>query len=37
MASEVAEFTKNSIMVQAATAMMAQANQTPKTVLSLLG
>jgi flagellin len=37
MAAEVAEFTRNSIMVQSATAMMAQANQTPKTVLSLLG
>jgi flagellin len=37
MASEIAEFTKNSIMVQSATAMLAQANQVPKTVLSLLG
>jgi flagellin len=37
MAQEIAEFTRNSIMTQAATAMLAQANQTPKTVLSLLG
>jgi flagellin len=37
MAAEVAEFTRNSIMVQSATAMLAQANQMPKTVLSLLG
>jgi flagellin len=37
MASEVANFTRNSIMMQSATAMLAQANQTPKTVLSLLG
>jgi flagellin len=37
MAAEVAEFTRNSIMVQSATAMMAQANQVPKTILSLLG
>ena len=37
MASEIAEFTRNSIMVQASTAMLAQANQIPQTVLSLLG
>ena len=37
MAKEVADFTRNSIMVQSSTAMLAQANQTPKTVLALLG
>ena len=37
MATEIAEFTRNSIMVQSATAMLAQANQVPQTVLSLLG
>ena len=37
MAQEVADFTRNSIMMQSSTAMLAQANQTPKTVLSLLG
>ena len=37
MAREVTEFTRNSIMVQSATAMLAQANQIPQTVLSLLG
>ena len=37
MAAEVAEFTRNSIMLQSSTAMLAQANQVPKTVLSLLG
>jgi len=37
MAQEIADFTRNSIMTQASTAMLAQANQTPKTVLSLLG
>jgi flagellin len=37
MAAEIAEFTRNSIMTQSATAMLAQANQMPKTVLSLLG
>jgi flagellin len=37
MAKEVTEFTRNSIMMQSASAMLAQANQTPKTVLSLLG
>lgn len=36
MASEMSEFTKNNILTQAATAMLAQANQTPQTVLSLL-
>jgi flagellin len=37
MAKEITEFTRNSIMLQSATAMLAQANQTPQTVLSLLG
>jgi flagellin len=37
MAKEITEFTRNSIMTQSATAMLAQANQTPQTVLSLLG
>jgi flagellin len=37
MAAEISDFTRNSIMVQSATAMLAQANQVPKTVLSLLG
>jgi flagellin len=37
MAAEIAEFTRNSIMVQSSTAMLAQANQVPQTVLSLLG
>jgi len=36
MASEMSEFTKYQIMTQAATAMLAQANQTPNNVLSLL-
>lgn len=37
MAKEMADFTKNQILVQSGTAMLAQANQTPQTVLSLLG
>ncbi|MDH4224899.1 MAG: flagellin [Deltaproteobacteria bacterium] len=36
MAKEVADYTRNSIMVQSSTAMLAQANQTPRTVLRLL-
>jgi flagellin len=36
MASEVAEFQKNNILVQAGTAMLAQANQNSQSVLSLL-
>ena len=36
MAREMMEFTKNSILQQAATAMLAQANQTPQIVLQLL-
>jgi len=37
MAEEMTKFTRNNIMVQSATAMLAQANATPRTVLSLLG
>lgn len=36
MASEMTNFTKNNILVQSATAMLAQANSLPQTVLSLL-
>jgi len=36
MASEMSEFTKHQIMTQSATAMLAQANQTPQNVLTLL-
>ncbi len=36
-ASESANFTKNSILLQASTAMLAQANQLPQNVLKLLG
>ena len=36
MAEEMSEFTKNNILVQAATSMLAQANQMPQSVLSLL-
>lgn len=36
MAKEIMEFTKNSIIAQAATAMLAQANQVPQQVLQLL-
>ncbi len=37
MAREMAQFVKNQILVQASTAMLAQANQKPQTVLQLLG
>lgn len=37
MAAEMMEFTKNSILQQAATAMLAQANVAPQSVLQLLG
>ena len=37
MAEYMVEFTKNSILVQSATAMLAQANLKPQTVLQLLG
>jgi flagellin len=36
MASEMVNFTKNNILQQAGTAMLAQANQSPQAVLSLL-
>ncbi|BCJ87869.1 flagellin N-terminal helical domain-containing protein [Effusibacillus dendaii] len=36
MAQEMVGFTKNQILTQAATAMLAQANQAPQTVLQLL-
>lgn len=36
MAKEMMEFTKNNILQQAATAMLAQANQVPQSVLQLL-
>ena len=36
MAEEMSEFTRNQIMTQSATAMLAQANQTPNNVLSLI-
>ncbi len=36
MAAEMTELTKNQILVQAGTAMLAQANQAPQQVLSLL-
>jgi flagellin len=37
MAKEMTKFTQNNILVQAATAMLAQANAAPQNVLSLLG
>lgn len=37
MAKEMSEYTKASILVQAATAMLAQAQQAPQSVLKLLG
>ena len=36
MAQEMVNFTKNQILSQAGTAMLAQANQAPQSVLSLL-
>lgn len=36
MADEMSEFTKNNILVQAATSMLAQANQMPQSILSLI-
>src|SRR5699024_615593 len=36
MAKEMMEFTKQTILQQASTAMLAQANQAPQTVLQLL-
>jgi flagellin len=37
MAAEMSAFTKNQILVQAGTAMLAQANQVPQVVLQLFG
>ena len=37
MAQEMTKFTRNQIMIEASTAMLAQANQTPKSILKLLG
>ena len=37
MASEMVKFTNNNVLTQAGTAMLAQANQSNQTVLSLLG
>jgi flagellin len=37
MAAEMVDFVKNQILVQAGTAMLAQANQQPQTVLQLIG
>ncbi len=37
MAKEMSEFTKNQILIQAGTAMLAQANAAPQSVLRLLG
>ena len=37
MASEMTQFTKNQILLQAGTAMLAQANMSPQQVLSLFG
>ena len=37
MAEEMVDFTKNSILVQSGTSMLAQANMRPKTILQLLG
>jgi flagellin len=37
MALEMTEFTKNQILVQAGTAMLAQANMAPQLVLALFG
>jgi flagellin len=36
MAAESAEYARVQVMLQAATAMLAQANQVPQTVLQLL-
>jgi flagellin len=37
MASEMVEYTKNQILVQAGTAMLAQANMKTQSVLQILG
>ncbi|MDR0867478.1 MAG: flagellin, partial [Planctomycetota bacterium] len=36
MATESTKFTKNQLMVQAGTSMLAQANQLPQSALSLI-
>ncbi|MBI5178802.1 MAG: flagellin, partial [Nitrospinae bacterium] len=36
-AGEISKFTRNQILVQASTAILAQANLVPQTVLQLLG
>ncbi len=36
MASEMVNFTKDQILMQAGTAMMSQANQAPTTILKML-
>jgi flagellin len=36
MASEMVNFTKDQILLQAGTAMLAQANSAPQTILKLL-
>jgi flagellin len=36
MAGEMTQYTKNNILLQAATSMLAQANQAPQNVLSLI-
>jgi flagellin len=37
MAQEIADYTRNAILVQSSTAMLAQANSSSKSVLSLIG
>jgi flagellin len=37
MAAEMVNYTKNAILIQSATAMLAQANLKPQSVLQLLG
>ncbi|HHU72469.1 MAG TPA: hypothetical protein GXZ21_10645 [Clostridiales bacterium] len=36
MAEEMANYTQKSVLAQAGTAMLAQANQRPQTILSLI-
>jgi flagellin len=37
MAKEIVSFTKDNILIQSATAMLAQANTKPQAMLQLLG
>jgi flagellin len=37
MSLEMVNFTKNQILLQAGTAMLAQANAAPQTILKLIG